>query len=190
MRLLLLAGILLAAASAGAQSGATGANASRLPDPPYLNQVYYYWSDSLLACPRTDGQMSNKIKALGFGGSQMRYAMDGGRSALRIKAGDSLRFVVKMLSMTGDPSSVVKLYKFESKKDSREALLSSQSRFGGSKDPKNEVSYDVRRSGSDVFILIPSARLAPGEYGFMNPMMMKQSGVSVTYTFFTFGVDP
>ncbi|HXD79543.1 MAG TPA: hypothetical protein VN616_17125 [Puia sp.] len=190
MRLLLLSGILLAASLAEAQSGNTGANASRLPDPPYLNQVYYYWSDSLLACPRTDGQMSNKIKALGFGGSQMSYAMDGGRSALRIKAGDSLRFVVKMVSMAGDPSSVVKLYKFESKKDSREALLSSQSRFGGSKDPKNEVSYDVRRSGSDVFILIPSARLAPGEYAFMNSMMMKQSGVSVMYTFFTFGVDP
>jgi hypothetical protein len=174
--------MLLAAGCAQAQS--------RVPEPAFLNQVYYYWSDSLLACPKTDGQMSNKIKAMGFGGSQMSYAMDGSRSALRIKAGDSLRFVVKMVSMMGDPSSVVQLYKFESKKGLREALMSSQSRFGGSKDPKNVVAYDVRKSGADVFILVPSGKLGPGEYGFMNSMLVKQTGMSATYTFYTFGVDP
>lgn len=187
MRLFLLSGFLLGTLWSAAQSSRPAA--ATAPDPPYLNQVYYFWSDSLLACPKTDGEMSNKVKALGFGGSQMSYAMDGSRSALRIKAADSLRFVVKMTSMAGDPTNAVQLIRFESKKDTREAMLSSQSRFG-SKDYKNQVAYDVRRSGSDVFILIPSARLAPGEYGFMNSMMMKQSGIKIAYTFYTFGVDP
>jgi hypothetical protein len=47
-------------------------------------------------------------------------------------------------------------------------------------------------SGADVFILIPSARLAPGEYGFMNKMQMNGNGggTNMSYTFYTFGIDP
>jgi len=190
MRLLLLSGFLLATTCLQAQSGgATTTASAHAPNPAFLNQVYYYWSDSLLACPKTEGQMENKMKAMGLGGSQMGYTMDGSKAALRIKAGDSLRFVVKMVTM-GDPSSMLQLLRFESKKDSRQSLMSSQSRFGGNKNPKNQVSFDVQRSGTDVFILIPSPRLTPGEYGFMNQMQMKQSGMSVTYTFYTFGIDP
>jgi hypothetical protein len=202
MRHLLLAVLLLTTIGLRAQPGGaattaaahpaaaahTGA-ASKAPDPAFLNQVYYYWSDSLLPCPKTEGQMENKMKAMGFGGSQMSYTMDGSKAALRIKAGDSLRFVVKMVTM-GDPSSMLQLLRFESKKDSRQSMMSSQSRFGGNKNPKNQVSFDVQRSGTDVFILIPSSRLTPGEYGFMNQMQMKQSGMSAMYTFYTFGVDP
>ena len=190
MRLLLLSGLLLATTCLKAQPGSTTTTAAaHAPNPAFLNQVYYYWSDSLLACPKTEGQMENKMKAMGFGGSQMGYTMDGSKAALRIKEGDSLRFVVKMVTM-GDPSSMLQLLRFESKKDSRQALMSTQSRFGGNKDHKNQVSFDVQRSATDVFILIPSSRLTPGEYGFMNQMMMKQSGASVTYTFYTFGIDP
>jgi hypothetical protein len=189
MRLLLLSGFLLATTCLQAQSGGTTAAAAHAPNPAFLNQVYYYWSDSLLACPKTEGQMENKMKAMGFGGSQMGYTMDGSKAALRIKAGDSLRFVVKMVTM-GDPSSMLQLLRFESKKDSRQAVMSTQGRFGGNKNPKNQVSFDIQRSATDVFILIPSSRLTPGEYGFMNQMMMKQSGTSVTYTFYTFGIDP
>ena len=190
MRPLLLSGFLLATTCLQAQSGGTPSTAAaHAPNPAFLNQVYYYWSDSLLPCPKTEGQMENKMKAMGFGGSQMGYTMDGGKAALRIKAGDSLRFVVKMVTM-GDPSSMLQLLRFESKKDSRQAVMSTQSRFGGNKDHKNQVSFDIQRSATDVFILIPSSRLTPGEYGFMNQMMMKQSGTSVMYTFYTFGIDP
>lgn len=187
----MLSALLVTATFAQAQSGSsTGTTAGHVPDPPFLNQVYYYYADSLVECPKTDGQMSNKVKALGFGGNQMVYSMDGSRSALRIKAGDSLKFMVKMVTMMGDPSSVMHLYRFESKKDSRESLMSSQSRFGGNKDPKNEVLYNIQRSGTDAYVLIPAARLAPGEYAFMNATMMRQQGMSVGYTFYTFGVDP
>lgn len=189
MRLLLLLGFLLATTCLQAQSGSTAAAGAHAPNPAFLNQVYYYWSDSLLPCPKTEGQMENKMKVMGFGGSQMAYTMDGSKAALRIKAGDSLRFVVKMVTM-GDPSSMLQLLRFESKKDSRQAVMSTQSRFGGNKDQKNQVPFDIQRSATDVFILIPSSRLTPGEYGFMNQMMMKQSGTTVRYTFYTFGIDP
>ena len=158
------------------------------PEPPFINQIYLYLADSLTVCPKTDGQLSNRMRP--FGGGQMSYSVNGTRSALRIKAADTLRFVVKMMTMAGDPSTILHLYRFESKRDSREAVIGNPGKFGGNKDPKNQVSFDVRLSGSDVFILIPSTRLTPGEYGFMNSMMMRQSGLSAAYTFFTFGVDP
>jgi hypothetical protein len=172
------------ATSAGAN---VAAGTAKAPNPAFLNQIYYYWADTLLACPKSEGRMESKMKALGFGGSQMGYTMDGGRSGLRIKAGDSLRFVIRAM---GDPSSMIQLYRFEAKKDSRQAVMSSQSRFGGNKDSKAQVSFDVQRSGTEVFILIPSARLAPGEYGFMNQAAMNRSGMtSMSFTFYTFGVD-
>jgi hypothetical protein len=197
LSLLILAVPLLTTIGLRAQPGTTrpaGAHpgaAPKAPDPTFLNQVYYYWSDSLLPCPKTEGRMESKMKALGFGGSQMGYTMDGGRSALRIRTGDSLRFIIKMASMMGDPSTLIQLYRFDAKKDSRQAITSNQSRFGGNKGSKVQVSFDVQKSGADVFILIPSTRLAPGEYGFMNTMAMNQSSMaSVSYTFYTFGVDP
>ena len=192
MRLFLLIALLLTTMGIRAQSGGSAAATSpKTPNPAFLNQVYYYWADSLLRCPKTEGRMESKMKALGFGGSQMGYTMDGARSALRIRTGDSLHFVIKMVSTMGDPSTLIQLYRFDSKKDSRQAVTGSQSRFGGSKDSKVQVSFDVQKSGADVFILIPSTRLTPGEYGFMNSMAMNREGMtSVSYTFYTFGIDP
>jgi hypothetical protein len=195
---LLSALLLLSAVSTRAQtqknpihppSGAV--STPKAPDPAFLNQIYYYWSDSLLACPKLDGQMETKAKAMGFGGVQMGYTMDGGKSPLRIRSADTLRFAVKPGSGgMMDPSTMYKLYRFESKKGSRVAVVSNQSRYGGSSSgPRNQISLDVQKSGTDVFILIPSARLAPGEYGFMNMMSGGQDGMSRNYTFYTFGVD-
>jgi hypothetical protein len=169
------------------------ATAPKAPNPAFLNQVYYYWADSLLACPKSDGRMESKMKALGFGGSQMGYTMDGERSALRIRSADTLRFAVRSAGgAMMDPSMMFALYRFEAKKGSRQALLSSQSRFGGNNDPRNQMPFDVQKSGADVFILIPSARLAPGEYGFMNKMQMSGNGngTNMSYTFYSFGIDP
>jgi hypothetical protein len=58
MRLFLLTALLLTTMGIRAQ-----------PNPSFLNQVYYYWADSLLPCPKTEGRMESRMKALGFGGS-------------------------------------------------------------------------------------------------------------------------
>ncbi len=190
--------LLLATANTRAQTQKAPANTqsaavstAKVPDPTFLNQIYYYWSDSLLACPKSEGRMETKMKALGFGGSQSGYTLDGDRSALRIRAADILRFAFK--SGSGgmmDPSMMIQLYKFESKKGSRQAVMGGQSRFGGNNNTNNQISFDVQKSGTDVFILIPSARLAAGEYGFMNKMQMDGGGMNMSYPFYTFGIDP
>jgi hypothetical protein len=195
--ILLLSAIFLIAAditraqTGKAQTRTEAVPTPKAPNPTFLNQVYYYWSDSLLACPKTDGRIESKIKALGFGGAQSAYTLDGDRSALRIRACDTLRFAFR--SGSGgmmDPSMMYQLYKFESKKGSRQASLGGQSRFGGNNNTKNQISFDVQKSGTDVFILIPSARLAAGEYGFMNKMQMDGGGMNMSSPFYTFGIDP
>jgi len=186
MRTSFLLLLLLTTHAIFAQSGSN----SKIPDPSFLNQVYCYSGDSLLALGRADGRLENKMKALGFGGSQMGYSLEGPRSAIRIRKTDTLRFVVKVAGSMMDPSMMLQLYRFEPKKNTRIALLSSHSRFGGEEDIKNTVRLDVQTGGTNIFILIPAEKLAPGEYGFMNKMALSQSGTNVSYTFYDFGVDP
>jgi hypothetical protein len=153
--------------------------------PMYLNHIYYILPDSLTALEQNTARMESK-------GREGDFIMDGEKSTLRIKAGDSIRFAVKIAMTMMDPSMMIKLYKFESKKGSRVAIVSNQ---GGKNNKKNsgyanEINFNVQKE-SDDFILIPAARLGPGEYGFLNMMLMNasSSGRSMSYTVFAFGVD-
>jgi hypothetical protein len=175
-----------------AQTNNVNANEPKAPDPPFLNHVYNWQADSLLALEQIEAHMKSKTKVLGFGGSEAGYTMEGERSPFRIKAGDNLRFAIKNgVTMMGDPSMMIRLYRLDSKKGGREAIVSSQ---GGPYTQKkntasNEISFNVQKSANDVYIILPVSRLSPGEYGFMNVLLMKGSGTSVSYIFFAFGVD-
>jgi hypothetical protein len=159
----------------------------------FLNHIYYYLADSLVSLEQNTARMESKTKALGFGGSEGGFYMDGLKSSIRIHANDSIRFIIKMNMAMMDPSMMIKLYKFDSKKGNREAVVSSQGgAYSGGKSTNNasEVSYNVQKSGSDDFIIVPASRLVPGEYGFLNMMMMNNAGSrNMSYTVFAFGVD-
>jgi hypothetical protein len=91
-----------------------------------------------------------------------------------------------------DPSMIVKLYKFDTKNGNREAIVSSQGGMfsgGKSKHTASEISFNIMKSGSDDYIMMPASRLVPGEYGFINMMMMNGGGRDASYTVFAFGVD-
>jgi len=188
MRILLFILLLVSGGFLYGQGGAAAGGG--VAEPSLMNRVYYcYRPDSLVSLEQAEGRMKNKTKALGFGGSETVFRMEGERSPVRVRAADTLRFAVRLGSMM-DPSMTLKLYRFESQKDGREAVISNQSRFGKAKNDKNELAFDIQKLGSDSYFILPPARLAPGEYGFMNVMMMKGSGYNMSYTFFTFGVDP
>lgn len=149
------------------------------PNPQFMNTVYYWVADSLQALEKTNGELKNKFRIYGAGGAS--YVLDGPRSMMRIKAGANTRFAVKLGGMM-DPSQMIKLYRFDSQKKSREAAVSQGN--------KNVIDCNVRKSGADVFVLIPAAPLQPGEYAFQNVMMMNGAGSThMSYTFFAFGID-
>ncbi len=171
--------LLMSFAALGARSQTTTAAANG-PNPQYLNNIYYWNADSLRPLEKTNGQIKNKMRYFGGGGGT-NYVMDGPRSPVRIKADANTRFAVRLSGMM-DPSSLIKLYRFDGGKKSREASVSQ-----GNKDL---IDCNVQKSGADVYILIPTTKLSPGEYGFQNAMMMNGAGsTNMSYTLFAFGVD-
>ena len=161
--------------------------------PLFLNHIYYYTPDSLTALEQSTARMESKTKGMGYGGSEGGFYMDGARSNVRIRASDSIRFIVKMNMSMMDPSMMVKLYKFDSKKGNREAIISSQGGMfdrGKSKPTASEISFNIQKSGTEDFILLPASRLVSGEYAFLNLMMVNGAGSrEPSYTVFAFGVD-
>lgn len=180
MKALLLLAILSSTLTGRAQTQTAATTTG--PNPQYLNTIYYWASDTLQSLEKTSGQLKTKMRALGFGGVGSNYVIDGARSAVRIKAGSDTRFAVKLSGMM-DPSSLIKLYRLDPQKKSREISMTNQS-------SKDIIDCNVQKSGNDVYILVPSIRLTPGEYGFQNAMMMNNAGMGrMSYTFFAFGVD-
>jgi len=168
-------------------------NGLHAPSQEIMNHVYVLRNDSLLALDQKDGRMESKTRAMGYGGSETGIVIDGDKSTLRIRAGDSLRFVVKLVTGMMDPTMMIRLYRLDSKKGKREAVMSMQ---GGaysrekSNGNSNEISFNIQKSASDDYFMIPSSRLMSGEYGFMNMMMISmQSSRNPVYTLFTFGID-
>jgi hypothetical protein len=160
--------------------------------PQYLNNVYLLKQDSLILVEKVQAEMKNKAKALGFGGSEAGYFIDGVKSPFRIKLNDAMQFMVKLNSSMMDPTMMIKLYRFESGKSDREAILGGGGgMFNKKKDVGSnvEVPCNIQKSGSDVFIITPGTKLVPGEYGFLNMMLMTANGSKPKYTVFAFGVD-
>lgn len=154
-----------------------------VPDPPYLNVIYCWSADTLTGLERSACQVKNKLRAFGFGGgSSMAYVMDGARSTVRLKAGANMRFAIKLSGMI-DPSRMIRLYRFDSQRKTRETLLSGQT-------GKEQVDFNVQQATSETFVLIPAASLSAGEYAFLNIMQASQSGMTMSYTAYTFGIDP
>jgi hypothetical protein len=174
---------------ASRMQGQTSHNAS---SPVFLNHIYYSQPDTLISLEQNLARLESKTKGLGYGGSEGGFYMDGAKSNVRIRSGDSLQFKVKMNMAMMDPSMMVKLYKFDSKNGNREAIVSSQGGMfsgGKSKHTASEVNFNIMKSGSEDYIMMPASRLVPGEYGFINTMMVNGGGRDASYTVFTFGVD-
>jgi hypothetical protein len=176
----------------GMASRMEGQTSHAAASPVFLNHIYYSLPDSNISLEQSSARMESKTKAMGYGGSEGGFYMDGAKSIVRIRAGDSIRFIIKMGMAMMDPSMMVRLYKFDSKNGNREAIVSSQGGMfsgGKSKHTASEVSYNILKSGSEDYIMMPVSRLAPGEYGFINMMMASGGGRDASYTVFAFGVD-
>jgi hypothetical protein len=160
--------------------------------PQFLNNIYLVKKDSLSLLERVQAEMKSKAKALGFGGSEGGYFIDGSKSPFRIKAADAMQFMVKLNASMMDPTMMIKLYRFESGKSDRAAVLGGGGgMFNKKKDVgKNvEVACNIQKSGDEIFIISPATKLTAGEYGFLNMMMVTANGSKPLYTVFAFGID-
>ena len=159
--------------------------------PEVLNHIYLIAdSNKLNSLEKGQALMVTKSKLVGLGGSSIGYVMNGLSSSVRINASQP-QFATKMSGQMGDPTSYLKLYKFKTKDKEREASISSSGAMGKNQTTNTEgIAFQVKNPSDGVYILIPEKPLEPGEYGFINMMMVTGSGrKDMSYTVFAFGID-
>ncbi len=162
-----------------------------VPDPEFMNQVYYLDSaNKPAALEKNSTSMVSKSKMGGFGGSSSAYVMPGKKSPIRIKSGKDISFIIKMDGMMMDPTAIISLFKFETSGYDREAVLQKTGVMGksGAQSGKG-ITMNLKKTPTGSYILIPDQPLTPGEYGFINMMSPASSGTKMFYTTFAFGVD-
>jgi hypothetical protein len=167
-------------------------NKDSIPDPEFINQVYHYNKQEKKLSPleKTESEMKSKVKVMGVGGMKQLYTIDGSRSDIRLSA-DDVYFVISMGGgMMMDPSSMINLHKFESKKKSREATIADVGYMGGNKQKDDgSISLNFKKLRDGVFAIIPSKKLEKGEYAFINKMDMSGGGMSMKMGAFAFAID-
>jgi len=159
--------------------------------PEVMNHIYVIGdSNHLNSLEKGKALMVTKSKLAGFGGSSVGYTMDGLSSSVRINKSQP-EFATKMSDMAGDPTGYLKLYQFKTKNKEREASISNAAVMGKNSSTNTEgIAFLIKNPSAGVYILIPEKPLEPGEYGFINMMMVTGTGrKDMSYTVFAFGID-
>jgi hypothetical protein len=157
----------------------------KVQEPEY-DFVYQYLDQangSLLALERQTPSANFRTKFMGYGGAKSTYEVRGGKSPVRFKADQKIELVVRGIPATLDPSTIIKLVRFDAKKDKRELVVGKVGALGlgGSSVSPDAGSLPINttRYGSYSLRISPAESLQPGEYGVISSSQ-----------FFCFGIDP
>jgi len=193
--------------------------AQTYPEPEFSNEVYYLKKDkdySLVRLEKNSSKMENKTKIVGP--SENSYSIQGDKSPVRLTSGGNFSFVIskgssqgkspmsdsvmkangldpnKMdeMSMGGDPSQTITLYKVSSEKNIRKIYLVKVGGYfsmGKNKlQSSDKMTFSVRKVRSGYWELVIDKPLAKGEYAFTT-MGMGTGGMDGSTLIFAFGVD-
>jgi hypothetical protein len=153
-----------------------------IPEPEFMNEVYYYDKSNIKLIPLEKAVAEIKSKMRIVGGGSSAYAIGGEKSVTRInQQGASFVITISNGSMI-DPSMTLMLYRFESRKGRREAVMN----VSGGSGSENAVEIKFKRVKEGTFEIIVPGSLAKGEYGFISSYSMKPGGGMTAYAF---GVD-
>jgi hypothetical protein len=157
----------------------------KVQEPEYIGVVFSLDpSGALSPLERQPLNVKMKVKAMGYGGGEKSIVFNGSASPVRFKAGQDIRFVVRLDFPGIDPEGLIKLDALKVSKDQREIVIvkvgpmgtSSKSTNGESMVPLNAIKY-----GEQSFEFSPAGPLAPGEYAI---------GTKGGQDGFLFGIDP
>lgn len=157
----------------------------KVEEPEYIGIVFYLDpAGALSPLERQQPNVQTKVKALGYGGAQSSTVFKGSKSPVRFKAGQDVRFVVRLNAPGIEPDSLVKLDVLKVAKDQREIVIAKAGAMGfGAKSTNGEAQRPLNFSkyGEQSMQVSPAGPLDPGEY--VITTMGGQSG-------FLFGIDP
>jgi len=149
----------------------------RVPEPENIGVIYYLdsASNALVGTERQIVRGRAKLRALGFGGYRVVAEVEREHSSLRLKAGQTLEFVLQ-LPWGVDPLKM-RLYRLEAKDGKRQVV------FGSATLMTAKIGYfqvNVTRFGEHSYKFAPANPLTPGEYAFITENLQEV---------FCFGVD-
>ena len=157
----------------------------KVQEPEYIGIVFYLDpAGALSPLERQQPNIQTKVKALGYGGAQSSTVFKGSKSPVRFKAGQDIRFVVRLNAPGIEPDSLVKLDVLKVSKDQRGVVMAKAGAMGfGAKSTNGEAQRPLNFSkyGEQSLQASPAGPLDPGEY--VITTMGGQSG-------FLFGIDP
>jgi hypothetical protein len=186
------------------------------PVPDYGNEIYLVKKDIVITLMRLEKGISKqqmKVKAMGLGGMDQGYEIDGEKSTVRLSTGSNLVFIFytggpdnstssendSMMKANGmdpammqnpmssimDPTQNISLYSMKAEKGKRKALLQSMGIMGRSKNTSVKYTLSIKKIKDNYYELVVDKQLPKGEYTFVNMnMSMDQS-----YALFAFAVD-
>ncbi len=110
--------------------------------------------------------------------------ISGGKASGRFKASEPLQLVVRAVDNNSDPLTIVSIYKFKAKKNSRSVLLSkdnSGTLLKSKTNSKDMLRFSGKKHGESSY-LIELKDLLPGEYGIVlsNPNSRDEKRVVVS----------
>lgn len=199
---------------------ACGIEAQTYPEPEFSNEIYYLKKDkdySVVRLEKASSKMENKTKIVGQ--SENSYSIEGDKSPVRFTSGSTFSFVISKgssqgssspksdsmmkangvdpnmmdeMSMGGDPSQTITLYKVSSEKSIRKIYLMKVGGYfsmGKNKlQSSDKMTFSVKKIRSGYWELIVDKPLPKGEYAF-TMMGMGTSGMDGSSLIFAFGVD-
>ena len=103
-------------------------------------------------------------------------------------SGRNIKLIVKAVDNLSDPMTIIRIFKFETKKKYRKAVISEVGTFSGAKGNDLEyVDFEAKKYGQSSYYLSITNTLEPGEYGIIvtNPNNKDEKQIVVS----CFGID-
>lgn len=160
-----------------------------LPMPEFMNQPYYFDSDknSLIRLENTTAQLVSKKKTLGLKGAKQFLTMERPSSKVRFTEKKDIVFFIRTSGDVIDLTSYIKLYRFITTEEKREATISSKEGVLTDKDDEKGklIDFNVKLIAKDNYMIQFPAAPEAGEYGFvwLKNMELKEFNV------FAFAID-
>lgn len=139
---------------------------AQLKEPDFIGEAYLLTSDSTIK--QLDKEIANfkEHLSLKVNGTALSIFVEGKYAQTKIKSSD-IKLIIKTLDNNSDPLSIIKIFKFDTKKNTRVSILSvdrSGSLLASRTYSKNQIKFEGKKYGSSSY-LISLTDLKIGEYG-------------------------
>jgi len=167
-------------------TAASGSNTRAVREPEYLGNFFSLDSATGTLSPleRQTPMHKIKVKAMGYGGGEGYFEVQGETSPIRFKEGQNIEFVVLVATQQSDPQEIIKLFSWRGEKGVRRLTIDKAGSMGLSSKfllNQSQVALNATKYGKSSFKVAPTEVLPPGEYTLSAPG---------TEDRFCFGIDP